>query len=111
MIAISRMAILYPQVIVDHPFFFVVRNRRTGKLHLDRSVIGGGISIACPLEYSCFRRARNIEENVYMEQSESLYSCSEVSECSRYSKKRENGGGGGGRIEAPTDLTPVCYSR
>lgn len=31
MIAISRMAVLYPQVIVDHPFFFLVRNRRTGK--------------------------------------------------------------------------------
>lgn len=30
MIAISRMAVLYPQVIVDHPFFFLVRNRRTG---------------------------------------------------------------------------------
>ncbi|EMP39840.1 Neuroserpin [Chelonia mydas] len=29
MIAISRMAVLYPQVIVDHPFFFLVRNRRT----------------------------------------------------------------------------------
>ncbi|KAL8187982.1 UNVERIFIED_CONTAM: Neuroserpin [Gekko kuhli] len=32
MIAISRMAVLYPQVIVDHPFFFVVRNRRTGTI-------------------------------------------------------------------------------
>ena len=31
MIAISRMAVLYPQVIVDHPFFFLIRNRRTGK--------------------------------------------------------------------------------
>jgi len=31
MIAISRMAVLYPQVIVDHPFFFLVRNRRTGE--------------------------------------------------------------------------------
>ncbi|XP_074860012.1 neuroserpin [Carettochelys insculpta] len=30
MIAISRMAVLYPQVIVDHPFFFLIRNRRTG---------------------------------------------------------------------------------
>ncbi|KAI4578965.1 hypothetical protein MJG53_000842 [Ovis ammon polii x Ovis aries] len=29
MIAISRMAVLYPQVIVDHPFFFLIRNRRT----------------------------------------------------------------------------------
>lgn len=25
------MAVLYPQVIVDHPFFFLVRNRRTGE--------------------------------------------------------------------------------
>ncbi|KAH0624129.1 hypothetical protein JD844_007547 [Phrynosoma platyrhinos] len=32
MIAISRMAVLYPQVIVDHPFFFVVRNRRTSAI-------------------------------------------------------------------------------
>ncbi|XP_060098430.1 neuroserpin [Heteronotia binoei] len=32
MIAISRMAVLYPQVIVDHPFFFVVRNRRSGTI-------------------------------------------------------------------------------
>ncbi|XP_044885877.1 neuroserpin [Mauremys mutica] len=32
MIAISRMAVLYPQVIVDHPFFFLVRNRRTGTI-------------------------------------------------------------------------------
>lgn len=32
MIAISRMAVLYPQVIVDHPFFFLVRNRRTGEI-------------------------------------------------------------------------------
>lgn len=31
MIAISRMAVLYPQVIVDHPFFFLIRNRRAGK--------------------------------------------------------------------------------
>lgn len=31
MIAISRMAVLYPQVIVDHPFFFLVRNRKTGE--------------------------------------------------------------------------------
>ncbi|XP_048203129.1 neuroserpin [Perognathus longimembris pacificus] len=30
MIAISRMAVLYPQVIVDHPFLFLIRNRRTG---------------------------------------------------------------------------------
>lgn len=30
MIANSRMAVLYPQVIFDHPFFFVIRNRRTG---------------------------------------------------------------------------------
>uniref|UniRef100_A0A8D0XWD8 Serpin domain-containing protein n=2 Tax=Sus scrofa TaxID=9823 RepID=A0A8D0XWD8_PIG len=29
MIAISRMAVLYPQVIVDHPFFFLIRNRRS----------------------------------------------------------------------------------
>uniref|UniRef100_A0A803J8T7 Serpin family I member 1 n=1 Tax=Xenopus tropicalis TaxID=8364 RepID=A0A803J8T7_XENTR len=32
MIANSRMAVLYPQVIVDHPFFFVIRNRKTDYL-------------------------------------------------------------------------------
>nr|XP_004652425.1 neuroserpin [Jaculus jaculus] len=32
MIAISRMAVLYPQVIVDHPFFFLIRKRRTGTI-------------------------------------------------------------------------------
>ncbi|XP_078521988.1 neuroserpin isoform X2 [Lissotriton helveticus] len=32
MIAISRMAVLYPQVIVDHPFFFVIRDRETGTI-------------------------------------------------------------------------------
>lgn len=32
MIAISRMAVLYPQVIVDHPFFFLIRNRKTGTI-------------------------------------------------------------------------------
>uniref|UniRef100_A0A6I8PAM2 Serpin family I member 1 n=1 Tax=Ornithorhynchus anatinus TaxID=9258 RepID=A0A6I8PAM2_ORNAN len=32
MIAISRMAVLYPQVIIDHPFFFLIRNRRTGTI-------------------------------------------------------------------------------
>lgn len=37
MIAISRMAVLYPQVIVDHPFFFLVRNRRTGEIVADFS--------------------------------------------------------------------------
>ncbi|KAM8953545.1 neuroserpin [Pelodytes ibericus] len=29
-IANSRMAVLYPQVIADHPFFFIIRNRKTG---------------------------------------------------------------------------------
>lgn len=32
MIAISRMAVLYPQVIVDHPFFFLIKNRKTGMI-------------------------------------------------------------------------------
>lgn len=32
MIAISRMAVLYPQVIVDHPFFFLIRKRKTGTI-------------------------------------------------------------------------------
>ncbi|KAJ1070739.1 hypothetical protein K5549_003718 [Capra hircus] len=27
-----KMAVLYPQVIVDHPFFFLIRNRRTGTI-------------------------------------------------------------------------------
>ncbi|EDL15474.1 neuroserpin isoform 1 precursor [Mus musculus] len=30
MIAISRMAVLYPQVIVDHPFLYLIRNRKSG---------------------------------------------------------------------------------
>lgn len=32
MIAISRMAVLYPQVIVDHPFLFLIRIRKTGTI-------------------------------------------------------------------------------
>ncbi|CAH6899071.1 neuroserpin [Phodopus roborovskii] len=32
MIAISRMAVLYPQVIVDHPFFFLIKSRKTGTI-------------------------------------------------------------------------------
>ncbi|XP_031229966.1 neuroserpin isoform X1 [Mastomys coucha] len=32
MIAISRMAVLYPQVIVDHPFLFLIKNRKTGTI-------------------------------------------------------------------------------
>ncbi|XP_038599444.1 neuroserpin [Tachyglossus aculeatus] len=32
MIAISRMAVLYPQVIIDHPFVFLIRIRRTGTI-------------------------------------------------------------------------------
>ncbi|XP_053317118.1 neuroserpin [Spea bombifrons] len=32
MIANSRMAVLYPQVIADHPFFFLIRNRKTGSV-------------------------------------------------------------------------------
>ncbi|KAG8581150.1 hypothetical protein GDO81_007574 [Engystomops pustulosus] len=32
MTANSRMAVLYPQVFFDHPFFFLIRNRKTGKL-------------------------------------------------------------------------------
>ncbi|MEE6501215.1 hypothetical protein FKM82_004105 [Ascaphus truei] len=32
MIASSRMAVLYPQVIVDHPFFFLIRSRKTGSV-------------------------------------------------------------------------------
>ncbi|XP_032081595.1 neuroserpin [Thamnophis elegans] len=32
MIAISRMAVLYPQIIVDHPFLFLVRNRIKGTI-------------------------------------------------------------------------------
>lgn len=32
MIAISRMAVLYPQVIVDHPFLFLIKIRKTGTI-------------------------------------------------------------------------------
>lgn len=30
MIALTRTLVLYPQVMADHPFFFIIRNRRTG---------------------------------------------------------------------------------
>lgn len=30
MIALTRTLVLYPQVMADHPFFFVIRHRRTG---------------------------------------------------------------------------------
>ncbi|MEQ2191909.1 hypothetical protein XENOCAPTIV_004234 [Xenoophorus captivus] len=30
MIALTRTLVLYPQVMADHPFFFVIRNRKTG---------------------------------------------------------------------------------
>ncbi|XP_062861136.1 neuroserpin [Trichomycterus rosablanca] len=29
-VALSRTMVLYPQVMADHPFFFVIRNRKTG---------------------------------------------------------------------------------
>lgn len=32
MIALTRTLVLYPQVMADHPFFFVIRNRRTGTI-------------------------------------------------------------------------------
>uniref|UniRef100_UPI00398F4B2D neuroserpin n=1 Tax=Pristiophorus japonicus TaxID=55135 RepID=UPI00398F4B2D len=32
MIAVSRMMVLNPQVIADHPFFFLIRNRKTGTI-------------------------------------------------------------------------------
>ncbi|KAK1168486.1 neuroserpin-like [Acipenser oxyrinchus oxyrinchus] len=32
MIALTRTLILYPQVMADHPFFFVIRNRKTGTI-------------------------------------------------------------------------------
>ncbi|XP_067898286.1 neuroserpin [Heterodontus francisci] len=32
MIAVSRMMVLNPQVIADHPFIFLIRNRRTGTI-------------------------------------------------------------------------------
>ncbi|KAG8445209.1 hypothetical protein GDO86_010112 [Hymenochirus boettgeri] len=32
MIASSRMVVLFPQVIIDHPFFFLIRNRKTGSV-------------------------------------------------------------------------------
>lgn len=32
MIALTRNLVLYPQVMADHPFFFVIRHRRTGAL-------------------------------------------------------------------------------
>ncbi|XP_013766669.1 neuroserpin isoform X2 [Pundamilia nyererei] len=32
MIALTRTLVLYPQVMADHPFFFIIRNRRTGSI-------------------------------------------------------------------------------
>ncbi|XP_039612917.1 neuroserpin [Polypterus senegalus] len=32
MIALTRMLVLYPQVMADHPFIFIVRNRKTGAI-------------------------------------------------------------------------------
>ncbi|XP_053728146.1 neuroserpin [Synchiropus splendidus] len=32
MIATSRNLVLYPQVMADHPFFFIIRSRRTGSI-------------------------------------------------------------------------------
>ncbi|XP_034024010.1 neuroserpin [Thalassophryne amazonica] len=32
MIALTRTLVLYPQVMADHPFFFVIRNRSTGSI-------------------------------------------------------------------------------
>ncbi|XP_059362900.1 neuroserpin-like [Carassius carassius] len=32
MIALTRTLVLYPQVMADHPFFFVIRNRKTGSI-------------------------------------------------------------------------------
>ncbi|XP_051934226.1 neuroserpin [Hippocampus zosterae] len=32
MIAQTRTLVLYPQVMADHPFFFIIRNRRTGSI-------------------------------------------------------------------------------
>lgn len=40
MIALTRTLVLYPQVMADHPFFFVIRHRRTGTcvcLHVKRT--------------------------------------------------------------------------
>ncbi|MBN3274942.1 NEUS protein, partial [Polyodon spathula] len=33
MIALTRTLILYPQVMADHPFLFIIRNRKTGERH------------------------------------------------------------------------------
>ncbi|TSR87323.1 Neuroserpin [Bagarius yarrelli] len=32
MIALTRTMVLYPQVMADHPFFFITRNRKTGSI-------------------------------------------------------------------------------
>ncbi|KAM9441832.1 neuroserpin-like [Salvelinus alpinus] len=32
MISLTRTLVLYPQVMADHPFFFIIRNRRTGSI-------------------------------------------------------------------------------
>ncbi|KTF77159.1 hypothetical protein cypCar_00039880, partial [Cyprinus carpio] len=32
MIALTRTLVLYPQVMADHPFFFIIRNRKSGSI-------------------------------------------------------------------------------
>ncbi|XP_056905949.1 neuroserpin [Takifugu flavidus] len=32
LVALTRTLVLYPQVMADHPFFFVIRDRRTGSI-------------------------------------------------------------------------------
>lgn len=43
MIALTRTLVLYPQVMADHPFFFIIRNRRTGVCYTVR------LSVPLPL--------------------------------------------------------------
>lgn len=33
-IILTKSLVLYPQVMADHPFFFVIRDRRTGVCHV-----------------------------------------------------------------------------
>lgn len=50
MIALTRTLVLYPQVMADHPFFFVIRNRRTGEPALGRR----NTDFSVPL-HTCFQ--------------------------------------------------------
>lgn len=53
MIALTRTMVLYPQVMADHPFFFIIRNRKTGIMYLQ------SVPVLCLINIS-FVKTRHI---------------------------------------------------